>query len=431
VAETSVTAFDTIDVNLALEQMRDASRLSEMLVHKWSHRPTLNTRTGKMEVVDWLNAERVAGWELPRLTSDKAKAKMAMLLENQSLFQRQKEAPVSNGRVLMQDTADADLALPTKYSLPIVRRMYALIIEQDWLVTQPLPGPTGYVFWMDFIRESDSTNILSVEYNNFLTAELGIPTKGKLSLNRATLTVLKQLMGTTWSLEGMEDARAQLGLDLEQELIGAWTEEFVRNLFGRHIKDVSTNALSGTATGQSLVAPWAGPNTLTSIAARGTNTITDYKGIVYGTVVDADTLFQKANRYPSDGIICGYGLAGFLQKLNTATQSQAPTDQNMGSLGITDYGTYAGRWRIWGTDFMPDDTGFLYKRNPSQLQASYVYAPYVPIQVMPAIYGDYNTSTGAYTNQDAYTRNIRERSAQICTKPYGFMPIKGPGGLTF
>jgi hypothetical protein len=42
---------------------------------------------------------------------------------------------------------------------------------------------------------------------------------------------------------------------------------------------------------------------------------------------------------------------------------------------------------------------------------------YVPLQVTPAIYGDYSTSTGNYQNLDAYTRNIRERSAQICTKP--------------
>jgi len=423
--------IDAVDPQVALEQMRNVQLQQELLVKKWSHRPTLNTRTGKVEYIDWLGQESEQRFNAIPLRSERSRQAMAMVLENQLRFQHSKEATVSNGRVLLQDTADADLALPTKYSLPIVRRIYALVIEADFQVVQPLPGPTGYVFWLDFLRENDSTNILSVEYNNFLTAELGVPNKGKISLNRTTLTVVKQLMGMSWSLEAMEDARAQLGLDIEQELIGAFSEEFVRNLFGRHIQDIYINSTSGTGTGANLVNPWAGPNTLTTIAAQGSNTVTDYKALVYGQVIDADVLFQKANRYPSDGIIAGYGLAGFLQKLNTATQSQAPTDQNMASLGITDYGTYAGRWRIWGTDFIKDDVGFLYKRNPSQLQAAYVYAPYVPIQVMPAIYGDYNTSGGAYQNVDAYTRNIRERSAQICTKPYGFMPIKGPAGLVF
>jgi len=215
---------ETMDPQVALEQMRNVQLQQELLVKKWSRRPTINSATGKIEYIDWLNSERVGRYDVPKLKTDQAKMAMAMILENQFRFQRSREATVNNGRVLIQDTADADLALPTKYSLPIVRRMYAKIIDQDFLVVQPLPGPTGYVFWLDFLREQDTTNILSVEYNAFLTAELGVPQKGKISLNRTTLTVIKQLMGMTWSLEAMEDARAQLGLDIEQELIGAFSE---------------------------------------------------------------------------------------------------------------------------------------------------------------------------------------------------------------
>jgi hypothetical protein len=371
----TVETFDPHDA-MILESMRNTQRQQELLVRKWSRRPTLNSATGKIEYVDWLNAERVGRYDMPVLKDERSKAAMAVILENQSRFQHSKEATVQNGRVLMQDTADPDLALPTKYSLPIVRRMYALIIQQDYLVVQPLPGPSGYVFWLDFLRENDSTNILSVEYNAFLTAELGVPQKGKISLSRTTLQVIKQLMGMTWSLEAMEDARAQLGLDIEQELIGAFSEEFIRNLFGRHIQDIYVNSTTNTSTGAQLTGVWAGPNTLTTLPNKGSLTDTDYKASIYASVIDCDVNFQKANRYPSDGLICGYGLAGFLQKLNTATQAQAPTNQNMATLGITDYGTYMGRWQIWGTDFLPDNRGFMYKRNPSQLQASYVYAPW-------------------------------------------------------
>src|SRR5258708_3003703 len=133
----------------------------------------------------------------PKLESEKDRMTMAMILENQLRFQRSREVLVQNGKVtLTQDTATSDEALPTKFALPIVRRAYALLINNDWSVVQPLPGPTGYVFYLDFLRESDTTNILSVEYNNFLTAELGVPSKGKLSLNRVVITALKQLMGT-------------------------------------------------------------------------------------------------------------------------------------------------------------------------------------------------------------------------------------------
>jgi hypothetical protein len=47
---------------------------------------------------------------------------------------------------------------------------------------------------------------------------------------------------------------------------------------------------------------------------------------------------------------------------------------------------------------------------------------------MPAVYAEYDTTTGAYTNNDKWTRNIRERSGLYTTKPYGYQPILGPAG---
>lgn len=370
-----------------------------------------------------------AASEFPKLSNDKARRNMAMILENQQQFQAGRTLDVVNGKVtLVQDTATSDEALPTKFALPIVRRAYALLMQRDFSVIQPLPGPSAYVFWLDFIRESDTTNILSVEYNWLLTPELGVPAKGKLQLNRVQLQVVKQLMGTTFTLEAQEDARAQLGLDIEQELITAFTEEFARNLMGRHIQHIfraATGLQDSTSQGASLTAPWSTNLSVVNVATRASQSlsITDYKQYIYNALIDADVNYQQANFRPTDTIIAGYGMAGFLQKMNTATQAQAPNQMNLASIGITDYGTYAGRWQIWGTNFMPNNYAVLYVRNPAPLWAGHIYAPYVPLQVMPAIYGDYDTVTGNYQNKDAWTRNIRERSADVITKPYAFSAV--------
>jgi hypothetical protein len=243
-------------------------------------------------------------------------------------------------------------------------------------------------------------------------------------------------MGTAFSLEAQEDARAQLGLDIESELVNAFTEEFARNLMARHLQNITRTALGlqfSTNTGTGLVQPWLGPNPQVAIATRASLSlsIADYKQYIYNALIDADVNFQRANRRPSNAIIAGYGMAGFLSKLNTATSTVAPGDDNLSSIGVTNYGNYAGRWKIWGTDFLPDNVAFLYLANPPQMWAGHIYAPYVPLQVMPAVYADYDTSTGAYTNKDAWTRNIRERSADFVTKSYAFQPITGPQPLTF
>lgn len=425
--ESTFSAADRDAMSRSLD-LADADRTrlhQEMLISKWNGKGP----RGYNPQADWLGQGSVdRGFDkIP----EKEYGKLAVLLENQLRFQRSKEGRIVGNRVLVQDTTTSDEALPTKFALPIVRRVYALMVKNDWSVTQPLPGPTGFVFWLDFLREADSTNILSVEYNAFQTGELAVPPKAKLQLNRATISVVKQILGMTWSLEALEDGRAQLGIDVEQELLGAFVTELVRNLYGRHLKEIMNQALTGTGTGASLTAPWLGPNPAHQIPTAGSTPINDYKSVVYNTLIDADTDFQRANRQPSTGIVCGYGLAGFLRKMLTATAVSEPEQDNMSSVGLTNYGNYAARWNIWGTDFLPDDTGFLYVRNPDSLHAAHIYAPYIPVQVMPAIYGDYDASTGNYQNKDAWTRNIRERSAHIVTKPYGFQPIKGPAGLSF
>lgn len=415
---------------------------SEMTYRKWAKAGWLDLEDIPKEI-KLKTPKRYAQMEefheqenFPKLT-DGQKRKMAMILENQNRFQNDRKVRVINDEVtLVQDTTTSDEALPTRFALPIVRRVYSMLMQRDFSVVQPLPGPSAYVFWLDFIRESDSTNILSVEYNWALVAELGIPPKGKISLSRAQLNVVKQLMGTAFSLEAQEDARAQLGLDIEGELTGAFTDEFARNLMARHLQNITRTALglqNVTNVGTGLVAPWLGPNPQVSIATRASLSlsITDYKQYIYNALIDADVNFQRANRRPSNAIIAGYGMAGFLSKLNTATATVAPNDNNLSAIGVTGYGTFAARWKIWGTDFLPDNVALLYLANPPALWAGHIYAPYIPLQVMPAVYADYDTGTGAYTNKDAWTRNIRERSADFVTKSYAFQVIIGPQPLTF
>lgn len=438
----SETQLKGLEAFTALSAEDQVKFQSELVYRKWA-------RTGWLDLEDipkdvkiktpkrYAEIEEFHEQEqFPKLTAEQ-KRKMAMILENQNQFQMDRKLPVVNNEVhLVQDTTTSDEALPTRFALPIVRRVYSMLMQRDFSVIQPLPGPSAWIFWLDFIRESDSTNILSVEYNWNLTAELGVPAKGKLSLNRTQLQVVKQLMGTAFSLEAQEDARAQLGLDIESELINAFTDEFARNLMARHLQNITRTALGlqfGTNVGTGLVQPWLGPNPQVVIATRASLSlsITDYKQYIYNALIDADVNFQRANRRPSNAIIAGYGMAGFLSKLNTATSTVAPSDNNLSSIGVTNYGNYAGRWKIWGTDFLPDNVAFLYLANPPQMWAGHIYAPYVPLQVMPAVYADYDTSTGAYTNKDAWTRNIRERSADFVTKSYAFQPIIGPQPLSF
>lgn len=415
-------------LSLQLDDYEKRAIYEELLLEKWSKVPTRDGGT-----FDWLGSDS-EDLGYPKINSRKEKVNIAMLMDNQLRFNRSKRLRVdkrgyiSNPSILA-DTSTADEALPTTFALAMVRRAYAIMQTEDWSSRQPMPGPTSFVWWIDFIREADTTNLLSNESGAFLTAEAGVPNKSKISLNRALVTATKQLMGTTWTLEASEDAMAQLGMNIEQEMISEFTAEFVRNRFHQHLGSILFATTNTAPTGQNLPGLWANTQTAHAIPASmgsaNVTTLQDWARAIFNALVDADKFYVALNRRTADGIVCGLDLAALLQKAITATQSGNPGPVMDNDVGITDYGTFSGRFHVWGTDLLPPNQGFLYKRNADTLRSGHIYAPYVPIQAMPAVYGGYTAGAGngQYTNTDEYTRNIRERSAEIVVKPYAFVPL--------
>ncbi len=404
-----------------LDLLHNRDRQAELLLEKWR-------RKGPNGEPGWLSDE--ANDKYGKVSGDRQELTMAILLENQWQYQKSQL-----GSAIYADTATADEALITRVALPIVRRVYAQVFAGSWSSIQPMTQPSSFVFWLDFLHDDDddTTNLISTEYNYALTGEAGVPPKVKLSLVKRQINALKQLEAVSWTQEAEEDLQAVLGLDAESELMNAATNEFVRNLFGRHIKEISSASKSFTSDGTNLVAPWNANLAVVNFTARATNSdsFSDFKIRTYNTLLDADVAFQRANRRPATGIVAGYGLAGFLRKLNTATATDVIDDNNMSSVGITNYGTYAAKWQIWATDFLTDDEGFMYLQDPNPLYSGHAYAPYIPITAMPKVYASFAQDTGAYANTDTWTRNIRERSASTVVKAYSFQALKGVPGNVF
>jgi hypothetical protein len=425
-------------LGLALDTTKKRDAYMDRLVGKWREVGYLNAEDAHPKFKA-IAEKRAIKHNFPKLTNHRDEQTMAVLLENQLLYQREHEKilPVhvdAQGGMsvhLTQDTTTADEVLPTRDVLPIIRRAYALLVQNRISRIQPMAGPSTYVFWLDFIREADSSNILSIQYNALLTPELGVPPKGKMKLAQRQINAVKQMMGVTWSSEAEEDARALLGLNVESELMGAFTEEFARDLFARHALTIYNAAagLSGASLGTALPGAWAGALPAITIPARGASTIVDYKQTIYSYILQADTQLLRYNRRRGDSILAGYGMANFLQNMNTATGVESANALDLSSIGIMGYGAYAARWQVQGTEFLPDNVAILFSADPDPLRAGHVYAPYIPVAATPKIYGDYDPVTGNFQNKDAWTRNIRERSAEVVTKPYAFQLIIGPTAL--
>src|SRR5260370_39741239 len=97
---------------MTLDSTEKIQAYREALLEKWS-----GHKNGQKLGSDWIGKESVERG-FPELKRDADKVVMATRLENQFRFQRSREQRVVGGLVIVQDTAPADEARPTKFAAP-------------------------------------------------------------------------------------------------------------------------------------------------------------------------------------------------------------------------------------------------------------------------------------------------------------------------
>lgn len=456
-----------IQSSFALEEISDPQRVLD-----------LGTQIVNSGLFDWA-LEDLPEYGLTRV-EDRHAPRLALMLYNQLSRGSYAREASALGVPSLEDIQTGDLALPTKWALPIIRRIYPAIFDAPLFATQTMPGPLAYAFYMDFKRESDGTDFRAVNpFTAFVAtafstgtalvvkisgkanpvglsiyqlvvgqtiqvslgtanvetftinavnpatgtitlntaatkahavgdivyapavaalAEASVPTKGKLSLTRTPVTANKWMLAATWSTEAMEDARAQLNLDIEGEMVQALSVEIGRELFSTIVGDILQGATGGA----------------TSIPLRGANTATDYKLLANQPVVDAEAQIYARRFHDADTLLCGLDLASNLQQQDTFHMSPAD-ESTMSQLGFTHLGTYQNKFQVYKSVFLPPNLGLIFKKPTDWLHAGYVYMPYIPLSPMPLVYAGYNSSTGNYINSDEWTRNIRTRAGRLLT----------------
>lgn len=434
-------------------------------------------------VYDWA-LEEMPRYGIKRV-EDRHAAKMALLIHNQMRHGVPANDSSAFGieSLATEDIQTGDLALPTKWALPIIRRIYPAIFDSPLFATQTMPGPLAYAFYLDFLREVDGTDFRAVNpFTAFLSGtvavnattatlklsanagaigygpyqvvagqkitvgvgtanvetltvqsfapstgtvtftgtgatkthaigdqvyvapisslgEAAIPTRGKLSLTRTQVQASKYMLAATWSTEAMEDARAQLNLDVEGEMVMALSVEVGRELFGIIINDILTGATGGTAT----------------LPAKGGSAVQDYRYLESQPLFGAEAQIYARRNHDCDTILAGLDVAQFLTQQDNFHITPADAQSTLASFGVTHLGTFQNKFSVYKTNFLPPNLAIMFNQPKDWLHAGYVFMPYIPLSPMPLVYAGYSTASGNYQNTDEWTRNIRMRAGKLLT----------------
>lgn len=207
-----------------------------------------------------------------------------------------------------------------------------------------------------------------------------------LDVKSAPVVAQARRLKALWSSEAAEDLRVFHGLEAETELVAGVAQEMALEIDREIINDIF-QASTGT-TGSFDRIPPAGIAELDHFRSLFT---------VVSTV--SNLIHKKTLRAPASWMITSPEVSALFDQLSThgdyrplwvngtdspygPAEAPRPLTQH-GQFGIYRTGTLKNKWNVYEDPFFTRDMILLGLKGTSFLDAGYVWAPYVPLQVTP------------------------------------------------
>lgn len=208
-----------------------------------------------------------------------------------------------------------------------------------------------------------------------------------LDISKQPIEAIPRRLKALWSSEAAEDLRAFHGLDAETELVSGIAQEIALEIDREIINDLFVTSATGRTDTFSLTPP-AGISEIDHLRSMIT-TISKISNFIH-----KDTL-----RAPANFLVTSPEISARIAQLTThgdfrplwvsgGASPYGPADMprpltQHGQFGIYKVGTLMNRWVVYEDPFFESDKMLVGLKGASFLDAGYVWAPYVPLQVTP------------------------------------------------
>lgn len=209
-----------------------------------------------------------------------------------------------------------------------------------------------------------------------------------LDITKQPIEAIPRRLKALWSSEAAEDLRAFHGLDAETELVSGIAQEIALEIDREIINDLYTTALSSTRNDAFNLTPPAGISEIDHLRSMIT-TISKVSNYIH-----KDTL-----RAPANFLVTSPEISARIAQLTThgdfrplwvsgGASPYGPADMprpltQHGQFGIYKVGTLMNKWVVYEDPFFTSDQMLVGLKGASFLDAGYVWAPYIPLQVTP------------------------------------------------
>ena len=247
-----------------------------------------------------------------------------------------------------------------------------------------------------------------------------------ISVDSVAVTAVTKKLKAKWTPELAQDLNAYHNMDAEVELTSILSEQIALEIDREILNDLVHGATADTffwsrrpgrfidrGTGQDI-SILANENLL---GADFTGTVSEWYETLIETINDVSArIHVKTLRGGANFVVCGPETANILE-FTAGFRASVTADGEVGQAGAMKIGAISKKWDVYVDPYFPRNVVLVGRKGSSFLESGYVYAPYVPLQVTPTIFGveDFTPRKGVMT---------RYAKQMVRSDAYGLVIIK-------
>ena len=242
----------------------------------------------------------------------------------------------------------------------------------------------------------DALGAIAGEAQWGLEANVDIP-EIDIKVDSTSVTAVTKKLKAKWSPELGQDLNAYHNLDAEVELTSILSEQIALEIDREILKDLISGATAGTYYWSRRPGRFLNRETGATVevddadgSAFGgdfTGTVSEWYETLVETINDVSAqIHRKTLRGAANFVVVSPEVANILE-FTAGFRANVTADSDRGTVGAVNVGSLSKKWDVYVDPYFPRNVVLVGRKGGSFLESGFVYAPYVPLQVTPTIFG--------------------------------------------
>jgi hypothetical protein len=244
-----------------------------------------------------------------------------------------------------------------------------------------------------------------------------------IKVDSIAVTATTRKLKAKWSPELGQDLNAYHNLDAEVELTSILSEQIALEIDREILNDLLAGATAGKYYWSRSPGLFVDRTTGVEVGAGTsapdfTGTVSEWYETLIETINDVSAqIHRKTLRGGANFIVTSPEVANILE-FTSGFRASVTADADTGTVGAVNVGSLSKKFDVYVDPYFPRNVVLVGRKGSGFLESGFVYAPYVPLQVTPTIFG---------TEDFIPRKGVMTRYAKKMVRPdmYGLVICRG------